>query len=124
LADTPYSRKQAQDKAFEIERDIQYGQFDPNHLDKYKIGVSLTTIETAPSITPTHTVLSIWKSYFESKRSQLKPKTIEKYDNFTKLFAKVGDIPIEDSLEVKARLQKVTTVDRTRDALTYFECSH
>ena len=30
LTDTPYNRKQAQDKAFEIERDIQYGEFDPN----------------------------------------------------------------------------------------------
>ena len=29
LGDTPYNRKQAQDKALEIERDIAYGQFNP-----------------------------------------------------------------------------------------------
>ena len=123
LTDTPYNRKQAQDKSFEIERDIQYGEFDPNHLEKYKIGVSLTTIETAASIASTQTVLSIWTSYFEHKRNQLKPKTIEKYENFTRLFSKVGDLPIAAALEVKTKLQEITTVDRVRDGLTYLNAA-
>lgn len=120
LTDTPYNRKQAQDKAFEIQRDMDYGQFDARNLDQYRIGASLSTVE---SITPIATVLNIWQGYFESKRSQLKPKTIEKYDNFTRLFAKVGHLPIEDAMQVKAELQKITTVARVRDALTYLNAA-
>ena len=36
LGDTPYNRKQAGDKALNVERDIAYGEFDPNNLGKYK----------------------------------------------------------------------------------------
>jgi len=123
LADTPYNHKQAQDKAFEIQRDMDYGQFDPNNLDKYKIGVSLTTVEPVTPITPMPTVLGIWKGYFDSKRRELKPKTIEKYENFTRLFAKLEDLSIEDSMQVKTELQKITTVARVRDALTYLNAA-
>ncbi len=123
LTDTPYNRKQAQNKAFEIQRDMDYGQFDPNDLDKYKIGVSLTTVEPVTPITPMPTILGIWKGYFESKRSEIKPKTVEKYENFTRLFAKIKDLPIEDAMQVKTELQKITTVARVRDALTYLNAA-
>lgn len=123
LTDNPFNRKQAQDKAFEIQRDMDYGQFDSSNLDKYKIGVSFTTIEPITPITPMPTVLEIWKGYFESKRSQLKPKTIEKYDNLTRLFAKIGDLPIEDEMAVKKGLEEVTTVNRVRDGLTYLNAA-
>ncbi len=45
LTDTPFNQKLAQNKAFEIQRDMDYGEFDPNNLDKYKIGVSLSTVD-------------------------------------------------------------------------------
>jgi hypothetical protein len=45
LGDTPYNRKQTQDKALEVERDIAYGEFDPNNLDKYKVSNVLTTTD-------------------------------------------------------------------------------
>lgn len=123
LTHTPYNERLAQEKAFEIQRDMDYGQFDPSNLDKYKVGVSLTTADPVTPITPMRTVLEIWQGYFESKRSELKPKTIEKYDNFTRLFAKLGDLPIEDAIQVKAELQKITTVARVRDALTYLNAA-
>jgi integrase len=116
LPDTPYNRKQVQEKGFEIERDIQYGQFNPNNLAKYKIGADSTTVAAAPKIL---TALDIWQRYSESKVGQLKPKTIEKYENFARLFAKLGDVPVTDALAVKASLQQVTPkVDRVRDALS------
>ena len=123
LTDTPYNRKQAQDKVFEIQRDMDYGQFEVNNLDKYKIGVSLSTVEPITPITPVLTIPSIWKGYFESKRNELKPKTIEKYENFARLFAKVGELPIEEAMQVKAELQKITTVARVRDALIYLNAA-
>ena len=46
ISSTPLNRKLAQDKAFEIERDIQYGEFDPTY-QKYKISSVLTTIRSA-----------------------------------------------------------------------------
>ncbi|WP_416670425.1 Arm DNA-binding domain-containing protein [Egbenema bharatensis] len=123
VADTPFNRKQAQDRAFEIQKDIEYGQFDPGNLEKYKIGSSLITDEPVTSIASIPTVLTIWKGYFESKRRQLKPKTVEKYENFTRLFSKLGEIPIEDAMQVKASLEEITTVDRVRDALTYLNAA-
>lgn len=123
LADTPYNYKQAQDKAFEIQRDMDYGLFNPAQLDKYKIKVGLTTVESVTPITPMPTVLAIWKGYFESRRNELKPKTIEKYENLTRLFTKIGDLAIEDAMQVKAALQKITTVARVRDGLTYLNAA-
>jgi integrase len=121
LTDTPYNRKQAQDKAFEIQRDMDYGQFDASNLETYKVKSSFATDEP---ITPMPTVLTIWQGYFESKRRQLKPKTIEKYENFTRLFSKVGDLPIEDAIKVKAGLEEKTkSSDRVRDALTYLNAA-
>lgn len=117
LSDNPFNRKQAHDKAFEIQKDIEYGQFDASNLEKYKVKSSLTTAEPVTPITPMPTVLTIWQGYFESKRCELKPKTIEKYENFSRLFSKVGDLPIENAMQVKAELGKVTTVSRVRDAL-------
>lgn len=123
LSDNPFNRKQAQDKAFEIQRDIEYGQFDASNLEKYKIREGLTTDEPITPITPMPTVLTIWQGYFESKRCQLKPKTVEKYENFTRLFSKLGDMPIEDAMQVKADLLKVTTVHRVREALTFLNAA-
>jgi integrase len=44
LSDTPYHRKLAQDRALEIERDIQYGEFDVT-LQKYKPQSVLSTAD-------------------------------------------------------------------------------
>jgi integrase len=123
VSDNPFNRNQAQDKAFEIQRDIDYGLFDAGNLEKYKIKTSLDADESVTPITPILTVLTIWQRFFESKRRQLKPKTVEKYENFTRLFSKVGDMPIEDAMQVKAGLEKVTTVARVRDALMYLNAA-
>ena len=44
LSSAALNRKIAQDKAFEIEKDIEYGQFDPTY-QKNKVGTTLTTPE-------------------------------------------------------------------------------
>lgn len=135
LSDNPFNRKQAQDKAFEIQRDIEYGQFDASNLEKYKVKSSFATDEPVALITPMPTVLTIWQGYFESKRRQLKPKTVEKYENFSRLFSKLGDVPIEDAMKVKEALEKALedidkerkikrkSTDRLRDALMYLNAA-
>ncbi len=47
LTNTPINRKLAQEQAFQIQRDLEYGEFDPTY-EKYKIQSALT-IEKLPS---------------------------------------------------------------------------
>jgi len=51
LRDTPFNRKQAQDRALEVERDITYGEFDADNLGKYTVLVAPTTVEPSPANT-------------------------------------------------------------------------
>ncbi|HEY9617714.1 MAG TPA: DUF3596 domain-containing protein, partial [Microcoleaceae cyanobacterium] len=68
LADTPFNRKQAQDKALEVERDIAYGEFDPKNLDKYKVQVALTAVAPIPT-NPNEglDIPEIWNRYIEMR---------------------------------------------------------
>jgi integrase len=80
VSDTPYNRKQAQDKALEVERDIAYGEFDPENLDKYKIRASVATadpITTIPISTPD--LPALWKRYSKAKSSGKSPATVRMY---------------------------------------------
>ncbi len=63
LSDTPYHRKLAQDKALEIERDIQYGEFDTT-LKKYKPQSVLSTTDPVAQIAKTPlTLANLWDKY-------------------------------------------------------------
>lgn len=77
LADTPFNRKLAQDKALEIERDIQYGEFDPT-LAKYRSQPVVTAIDPVEQsgAESTITLKELWQQYFEYKRINASPKTI------------------------------------------------
>jgi integrase len=122
LSDTDTNRRVAEAKAKTIEADIALERFDYT-LEKYGKPKSpqLTVIE---SLQPEGVkVLSLWKRFAADKRSALKPKTIEKYDNFTRLFEKVGDLTIDEPLIVKQRLEQITTVSRTKDALMYLSAA-
>ncbi len=44
IRSNPLNRKLAKDKAFEIERDIEYGEFDATY-QKYQVGTTLTTVD-------------------------------------------------------------------------------
>jgi integrase len=80
LGDTPYNRKQAQDKALEVERDIAYGQFDPDNLDKYKISAVLTTVDPVSTIPISIPDLpELWQRYSEAKASGKSPATVRMY---------------------------------------------
>jgi len=61
----------------------------------------------------------LWQRFYTSKKSELKAKIQEKYENFTRLFEQLGDRPLEDAIAIKQKLTEITTTDRTRDALTY-----
>jgi integrase len=80
LSDTPYSRKQAQDKALEVERDIAYGEFSPEKLDKYKAKAALTTADPVSTISISMPDLpGLWKRYSKAKSSGKSPATVRMY---------------------------------------------
>jgi hypothetical protein len=58
LSDTSYHRKLAQDKALEIERDIQYGEFDPT-LQKSRFSISAKALDWKPHHARSHPLSSL-----------------------------------------------------------------
>ena len=118
LADTDTNRRVVEAKAKLIESDIALERLDYT-LVKY--GKSqppqLTVLE--PLKLQSMKVLELWERYAADKRPGLKPKTREKYDNLTQLYKKLGDVTIDEPLIVKQRLEKVTTIYRTKDGLMY-----
>lgn len=80
LRDNPYNRKQAQDKALEIERDIAYGEFDPNDLERYRVQATLTTVDLAPtSPVKILDLPEIWNRYREVRSPGKSVSTIRMY---------------------------------------------
>ena len=62
---TPLNRKLAQDKAFEIERDIEYGEFDPTY-EKYKVGTTLKTVDPVSELSAQLKLSELWHQYVDS----------------------------------------------------------
>ncbi len=114
--DDPIALGKAKTIAEQITRDIQLDEFDLT-LTKYKPKLHLTVVEKP--IDEIKTVVELWLKYFEFKRSGIKAKTVEKYENFASLFYKLGDLSPLCALEIKKKLEQITTLDRTRDALMY-----
>jgi integrase len=121
LPDTILNRKAAEAKAKLIESDIALERFD-HTLAKYgRQQPQLTVVESIQSQSPK--IMKLWQQFFDSKRPGIKPKTVEKYENLAKLFAKLGDLRIEEALEVRQKLERLTTVSRMKDALMYLSAA-
>jgi hypothetical protein len=79
LTNTPINRKLAQEQAFQIQRDIEYGEFDPTY-EKYKIQSALTTVDPPSTISVSIPKLpELWARYSEAKKSGKSPATIRMY---------------------------------------------
>lgn len=79
LTDSPLHRKLAQDKAFQIQRDIEYGEFDST-LEKYKPQLALTTVEPVSTIATALTMAEVWSRYVEIRQVGKSPSTLRMYD--------------------------------------------
>lgn len=108
--------KAARAKAQTIDSDITFERFDAS-LVKY--GKAKPTVMELVSPIQDISLMELWNLYLEDKLPSLKAKTVEKHENFTKLFKKLGHRLSYDALEAKQALLEVTTTDRTRDALMY-----
>jgi integrase len=79
LLDSPLNRKLAQEKAFQIQRDIEYGEFDPTY-QKYKVQSALTTVEdvtTLPLNVPS--LPELWQRYRDAREPGKSPATVRMY---------------------------------------------
>ena len=78
VTSTPLNRKLAKDKAFEIERDIQYGEFDSTY-QRYKIGAALTTVDPVSELNSQPKLPDLWRQYVEARKTGKSPATIRMY---------------------------------------------
>ncbi|MEL6555800.1 MAG: DUF3596 domain-containing protein [Cyanobacteria bacterium J06621_11] len=79
MRSTPLNRKLAKDKAFEIERDLEYGEFDTTYK-KYQVGTTLTTVDPTGELPSAKTTLSgLWKQYVDARKTGKSPATVRMY---------------------------------------------
>jgi integrase len=116
LPDTKVNRKAAEQKATQIELDMLSGNFDET-LEKYKPHSAFSTV--TPDITPKSVLTSaqLWERYIEFKSSEVKETTKHYHTSFSKLFARLGDVSVLNAVEVKAGLEKITTVHQVKRSL-------
>lgn len=118
LSDTPYHRKLSQDKALEIERDIQYGEFDAT-LQKYKPKSVLSTTDPVAQIAETPSTLAdLWDKYVAYRTPKVSPKTVEgTYNPVTVHLSKCSVDGLVEPLKFRLELLQVTTQSQARRTL-------
>jgi integrase len=114
LADTPLNRMRVQEKAFEIQRDIEYGEFDGTYA-KYKIALTQAAPEPAA---PEMTLTELWVKYMEYKVPNASPKTID--GTYEPVLAHLNRFRVDglkDPLRFRMGLLGVTTQSQAKRSL-------
>ncbi|MGD1861600.1 MAG: Arm DNA-binding domain-containing protein [Leptolyngbyaceae cyanobacterium] len=115
LAHSPLNMKKAQEIAFEVQRDIEYGEFDATY-QKYR-SLSNPTPDAAPSGRRSK-LITLWEKYVEYLRPNASPKTINgTYDPVTAHLQKCKTDGLLDPLKFRQELLKVTTQSQARRTL-------
>ncbi|MEM9217084.1 MAG: tyrosine-type recombinase/integrase [Cyanobacteria bacterium P01_F01_bin.150] len=79
MADTPLNRVKAQEIAFQVQRDIEYGEFDPTYR-RYKAKAGFSTIEDVVQLASSSPCLKeLWQQYVEVRRVGKALSTIRMY---------------------------------------------
>jgi integrase len=116
VSDKPFNRRMAQEKVFELQRDIEYGQFDSTHA-KYKLQSSLTTAEPEPPASAL-TLTGLWTKYMEYKVPNASPKTID--GTYEPVLAHLNRCKIDglaEPLKFRMGLLRVTTQSQAKRSL-------
>jgi integrase len=80
LSNSPVNQVLAQEKAFQIQRDIEYGEFDPTY-EKYRVQPVLKIVEATPDpLDSTPELGALWAKYIEVRKPGKSPSTIRMYD--------------------------------------------
>lgn len=115
LSNTPLNLKQAQDIAFELQRDLEYGEFDPTY-QKYKPAAEIAAdsgeAEDAPGL------MALWKRYAEYVSTHASPNTINgTYDPVKAHLKRCRTDGLENPLQFRKELLKATTSSQARRTL-------
>jgi integrase len=117
LSDTPLNMKQAQDIAFEVQRDLEYGEFDPTY-QKYKPAAEVTEssgeaeADTAPGL------MTLWNRYVDYIATDASPNTVNgTYDPVKAHMQRCKTDGLEDPLQFRKELLKATTSSQARRTL-------
>ncbi len=115
LADTPENRKEAEAKAWQIEKDILAGYFDST-LAKYKPQTHLTVVE---AIKPAITLSELWDKYTEYRKPQIAETTLRiQYAAVRNHIAKLPTKDLTDAIEIRDFLVANLSNDAARRTLT------
>ncbi|MBD1843774.1 DUF3596 domain-containing protein [Cyanobacteria bacterium FACHB-63] len=120
FADTPLNRKLVQEKAFQIQRDIEYGEFDPSY-ERYKLQSALTTVDpVTPIPDSTPTLAELWTRYVEIRQVGKSPSTLRMYDWVANHISRCPHQLFTDSQAVFDWLTMHVPADSTKRLLTQF----
>lgn len=115
LADTPENRKEAEAKAWQIEKDIKACYFDPT-LAKYKPQTHLTVVE---AIKPAITLSELWDKYTEYRKPQIAETTLRiQYAAVRNHIAKLPTKDLKDAIKIRDFLVANLSNDAARRTLT------
>lgn len=117
--DTPASRKLAELKAAEIEKDILYERLDET-LAKYKPASSLSTVTpVTPIQKPKPQLDELWDKYSAFKKPQISPSTYAK--DFAKHRNHIAKLPtrsLDEAIAIRDYLLSNLTPDAAKRCLT------
>jgi integrase len=116
VSDNPFNRMKAQEKVFELQRDIEYGRFDETYA-KYKIQSALVPSEPEPSV-PQLTLTDLWGKYMDYKSPNASPKTID--STYAPVLVHLNRCNIDglkDPLKLRMGLLRVTTQSQAKRSL-------
>lgn len=115
LADTPENRKEGEAKAWQIEKDILAGYFDPT-LAKYRPQKHLTVVET---IQPAITLAELWDRYTEYRKPLIAETTLRiQYASIRNHIGKLPTKDLKDAIEIRDFLVANLSNDAARRTLT------
>jgi len=121
LTDTPENQKLAEQKANEIELDIEAGCFDET-LDKYKPQrhLSIVKLESAQKVS---TISELWDKYIDYKRQALKPTTLDKLAVLEKHIKRCSYQLLDEPIKIRLALLQQTTNSQVKDVLMYLSAA-
>lgn len=80
MANTPINRMKAQQTAFQIQRDIEYGEFDSTYQRYREQPAVIPDAPALVSLAPVLSLKDLWKRYVDIRKAGKSPSTVRMYE--------------------------------------------
>ena len=121
LADTTENRKLAEQKAHQIELDIQADCFDET-LSKYKQQRHLSIVNPKEPQKVLN-ISELWDRYIDYKSQSLKPRTLDKLAVLEKHIKRCRYQLLDEAIKIRIGLLQQTTNSQAKDILMYLSAA-